>query len=347
MSIFGDGGKEARFWKAEGDRVRCELCPHLCKIADGKAGVCGVRENRDGKLYTLIYGRASSVTPDPIEKKPLFHFHPGTQVLSFGTVGCNFSCPFCQNYSISQAKPKDAYLKNVDPKEIVPLLKKYRCEGVSWTYNEPTIWHEFTFDCSKLVKEAGYYTCYVTNGYINEEPLREIAPYMDAMNIDLKSMDDEFYKRLCKAKVQPVLDTIVLARELGIHIELTNLVIPGENDSKGNFEELASWVVENVGPDVPMHFSRFHPDYMMLDHPRTPLKTLEMAYTIARDAGLKYVYVGNVPTNERENTYCPNCGTLVIQRWGFSIAKYDLEGDQCGKCGAKLDIITGKGLKTA
>jgi pyruvate formate lyase activating enzyme len=339
MSIFANGGKEARFWKTEGDRVRCELCPHFCKIADGKYGICKVRKNDGGKLYTLIYGRASSVTPDPIEKKPLFHFHPGTQSLSFGTVGCNYSCPFCQNYSISQSKPEDVHLKKVDPEDVVPLMEKYSCDGVSWTYNEPSIWHEFTYDCSKLVKKAGYYTNYVTNGYTNAEPLREIAPYLDAMNIDLKSMDDGFYKRLCKAKVQPVLDTIVLAKELGIHIELTNLVIPGENDTKEGFEKMAKWIVDNVGSEVPLHFSRFHPDYQMIDHPRTPLKTLGIAYKIAKDAGLKYVYVGNVPSNERENTLCPNCGNMVIQRWGFSISKYDLDGNKCKNCGEVVDII--------
>jgi pyruvate formate lyase activating enzyme len=339
MSIFGDGGKEARFWKNEGDRVKCELCPHYCKIADKKVGVCGVRENRDGKLYTLIYGKATSVTPDPIEKKPLYHFFPGSHSLSFGTVGCNFSCPFCQNYSISQARPGDAYLKRVEPEEVVPMIEKYRCDGASWTYNEPSIWHEFTYDCSKLVKEAGYYTNYVTNGYINEEPLREISPYLDAMNIDLKSIDDEFYRKFCKAKVQPVLDTLVLARELGIHIEITNLVVPGENDTNDDFEELTYWIVENLGSETPVHFSRFHPDYKMLDKPRTPLKTLEVAYKAARIAGLKYVYVGNVPSNERENTFCPNCGNMVIQRFGFSISRYDLDGSKCGKCGETVDII--------
>ncbi|MFQ5885394.1 MAG: AmmeMemoRadiSam system radical SAM enzyme [Thermoplasmata archaeon] len=339
MSIFGSGGKEARFWKVDGDRVRCELCPHFCKIAEGKSGICNVRKNSKGKLYTLIYGKITSMTPDPIEKKPLFHFHPGTSVLSFGTVGCNYSCPFCQNYSISQAKPENAYLRDFKPESVVPAVKKSGCAGVAWTYNEPTIWHEFAYDCSKLVKEAGYYSVYVTNGYINEEPLREIAPYLDAMNVDLKSLKEDFYQKMCKAKVQPVLDAIVLGKELGIHVELTNLVIPGENDKKEDFEELTKWVVENLGQEVPMHFSRFHPDYKMLDKPRTPLKTLELAYRIAKDAGLKYVYVGNIPTNDRENTFCPNCGNMVIERWGFSISKNNLDGDKCKKCGGKVDIV--------
>lgn len=339
MSIFGNGGKVARFWKTDGDRVRCELCPHFCKIAEGKSGVCNVRKNSKGKLYSLIYGKITSMTPDPIEKKPLFHFHPGTSVLSFGTVGCNYSCPFCQNYSISQAKPEDSYLRDLKPESVVPAVKKSGCAGVAWTYNEPTIWHEFTYDCSKLVKKAGYYSVYVTNGYFNEEPLREISPYLDAMNVDLKSMREDFYQKFCKAKVQPVLDTIVLGKELGIHMELTNLVIPGENDRKEDFEDLINWVVENVGLDVAMHFSRFHPDYKMLDRPRTPIKTLELAYKTARDAGLKYVYVGNVPNNERESTYCPNCGKMVIERWGFSVSKSNLDRDKCKKCGGKVDIV--------
>jgi pyruvate formate lyase activating enzyme len=339
MSIFGDGGKEARFWKADGDKIVCELCPHFCKISDGKVGVCNVRQNRKGKLYSLIYGKLTSIAPDPIEKKPLFHFYPGTSVLSFGTVGCNYSCPFCQNYSISQAKPGDTRLRNLDPKNVVNLVKKYGCEGVAWTYNEPAIWHEFAYDCSKLVKDAGYYSLYVTNGYINEEPLRDIAPYLDAMNIDLKSLKEDFYKKLCKAKVQPVLDTCILAKELGIHIELTNLIIPDENDRKEDFEEFTSWAVENLGPEVPVHFSRFHPDYKMLDRPRTPIKTLQLATDVAEKAGLKYIYVGNVPSNDWENTYCPNCGNKVIGRWGFSISKYDLDGDKCKKCGEAVDII--------
>lgn len=339
MNTSGDGGKEARFWRMDRDRVRCELCPHFCRIADGKVGICGVRENRKGKLYSLIYGKITSIAPDPIEKKPLFHFYPGTAVLSFGTVGCNYSCPFCQNYSISQAKPKDTFLRDLDPKDIVGLIRKYNCRGVAWTYNEPSIWHEFTYDCSRLAKEAGYYTVYVTNGYLNEEPLREIAPYLDAMNIDLKSLREEFYKKLCKARVQPVLDTCVLAKELRIHIELTNLVIPYENDREEDFKKLTTWVVENLGPEVAVHFSRFHPDYRMLDRPRTPIETLELAYETAKRAGLKYVYVGNIPTDERENTLCPNCGNTVIGRWGYSISKYDLDGNKCRKCGGKVDII--------
>lgn len=335
------GVREARFWKRIGDsKVQCTLCPTGCKIGEGNLGVCGVRRNIGGKLSTLVYGLASSVMNDPIEKKPLFHFYPGSSALSFGTVGCNFSCEFCQNYTISQAKVGDIPLRSLSPEEVVQLVERYHSGGVAWTYNEPTIWHEFTYDASKLVKKKGFYSVYVTNGYINEEPLRELSPYLDAMNIDLKSISDDFYRKLCRGRRDPVLDTCKLAKELGIHLELTNLVIPGYNDDPKEIRELCKWVVENLGTDVPLHFSRFHPDYNMREVPSTPLETLSKAYDIATEEGLRFIYLGNIPHDERENTYCPNCGRLVIERWGFSVGLKNLKDGSCAFCGEDLNIVT-------
>lgn len=310
-----------------------------CKISDDKLGLCGVRQNKGGRLHTLIYGKASSVANDPIEKKPLYHFHPGTRVLSFGTVGCNLKCLFCQNYTISQVRYGSIPMRDVALDEVVPLIERYGSSGVAWTYNEPTIWHEFTYDASKLVKEVGYYSVYVTNGYINEDPLREIAPYLDAMNVDVKSFTEEFYRKLCKGRLQPILDTCILARELGIHLELTKLVVPEENDSPEETKAFCRWVVENLGESTPVHFSRFHPDYKMRDRAVTPVETLDEAYEIAHSEGLRYVYLGNIPHDPKENTYCPNCGNLVIERWGFSVGEMNLDGNKCSSCGESLDIV--------
>jgi pyruvate formate lyase activating enzyme len=299
-----------------------------------------VRENRGGKLFTLIYGKASSVANDPIEKKPLYHFHPGTNALSFGSVGCNLKCLFCQNYTISQVKYGSIPMRDVASEDVLPLVERYGSAGVAWTYNEPSIWHEFTYDASKLVKEAGYYSVYVTNGYINEDPLREIAPYLDAMNVDIKSFTEDFYRKLCKGRLQPVLDTCIVARELGIHIELTKLVVPDSNDSPEETKEFCRWVVDNLGDGTPVHFSRFHPDYKMRDRKKTPMEALDASFEIAQEEGLKYIYVGNIPHDARENTYCPDCGGVVIERWGFSIGETNMDGNKCSACGAELDIVT-------
>lgn len=331
---------EARFWnKLEGSKVQCVLCPISCKISEGKMGLCGVRENKDGKLYTLIYGKASSVANDPIEKKPLFNFHPGTSALSFGTVGCNLKCIFCQNYTISQVQYGSIPMRDVAPEDVVPLVERYGSAGVAWTYNEPTIWHEFTYDSSKLVKKAGYYSVYVTNGYINEDPLTELAPYLDAMNVDVKAFNEEFYRKLCKGRLQPVLDTCIRAEELGIHVELTKLVVTHENDSPEETRDFCRWIVDNLGEETPVHFSRFHPDYRMRDRPATPMEALDRAYDIAKAEGLEYVYIGNIPHDPRENTYCPHCGAVVIERFGFSIGEKNLVGKTCASCGKELKMV--------
>jgi pyruvate formate lyase activating enzyme len=330
--------KTAKFWKKEGDKVECQLCAHHCKIASNKSGICGVRENHKGELKTMIYGKASSITPDPIEKKPLYHFHPGTNALSFGTIGCNFKCDQCQNYSISQAKPGVSWLQNVTVEEIPKLAKRYGCEGVAWTYNEPSIWYEFTYDGSVEAKKHGLYTCYVTNGFIEKEPLEEISPYLDAMNIDVKAFNKDFYKKTCSAKLQPVLDTCKRAKDLGIFIELTYLIIPGHNDSQTELRNYCKWVVKELGEDTPVHFSRFHPQYKMKHVPQTPMTTLSMAYKTAKDLGLSFIYLGNIPHGNYENTYCPKCGELVIERFGFSTSQSGIKEGKCPKCGRSINI---------
>jgi len=339
MSTSGLGSSEARFYAPEGDKVRCSLCPHSCLIANQKRGLCGVRENRDGKLYSLIYGLASSIHPDPIEKKPLFHFLPGTISLSFGSIGCNLFCRHCQNFSISRARIGDLDLTEVTLEEVVEMARRASAKSVSWTYNEPTIWHEFTTDASRAVHAAGMKTNYVTNGYIQEEPLRELKGIIDAMNIDVKAFTESFYREICGGRLAPVLRACELAFELGIHVELTYLIIPGHNDSEGEVKNFCRWVADSLNSRVPIHFSAFHPDYKLTDVPRTSNKTLTMAYETARKAGIDFVYVGNVQVGDEDDTFCPKCGTRVIDRDGFWVKSTDLKGSRCGKCGAELNLV--------
>jgi pyruvate formate lyase activating enzyme len=326
--------REAMFWvKKDSGRVQCQLCPHNCVIGDGKTGICNVRINQGGKLYTLVFGLTSSGMPDPIEKKPLYHFFPGTRVLSFGTVGCNLKCKQCQNFTTSQRQPADDLLDSTSPKEAVERAESTGSKGVAWTYNEPTIWYEYTYIGSKHAKSLGLYTVYVTNGYINPKPLKKIAPYLDGMNIDLKAFDNDFYKKTCKAKLKPVLATIKLAHDLGLHIEITNLIIPTLNDDMDKIRSMVKWILENLDDEVPLHFSRFHPDYELKHLPATPDKTLLEAHDIAVKAGLKYVFLGNIYHPEYHNTYCPKCSTLVIKRGGlFGDTQVNLKNGNCPKC---------------
>ena len=335
--------KEAKFWKSIDDKkVQCHLCPHSCKINDGRLGICGVRKNENGKLYTLIYASCSSIAADPIEKKPLYHFHPGTNAFSLGTVGCNFKCDHCQNYSISTASPDYPYLRDILPEEAVKMAQEYGCAGIAWTYNEPSIWHEYSFDSMKLAKKAGLYTVYVSNGYINEEPLKEISPFLDAMNVDVKSFNDSFYKKICKASLSPVVETCERAKDLGIHLEITYLVIPEYNDSDNELKKFCSWVFEKLGNKTPVHFSRFHPDYKMTSASMTPIKTLIKAYDIAKEAGVLYLYLGNVPHGDYDNTFCPKCGHVCVERQGFSVDLSGVKEDKCVNCGNALPLIFDK-----
>ena len=293
----------------------------------------------EGELMALSYGKASSINVDPIEKKPLFHFHPGKEVLSFGSVGCNLGCLHCQNFSISQAKIADVHLRDLTPEDVPELCRKSSCEGVAWTYNEPTMWHEFVCDASKLCKAKGLFNVFVTNGYINEEPLRKLSEVIDAANIDVKGFRDEFYRKICKARLQPVLDSVELAHDLGMHVELTYLIITGRNDSKEEINDFCRWVAE-IDIHMPVHFSRFHPDYLMSDIPSTPIKTMEMARQEAVAAGLDFVYLGNMASSDGENTKCPKCGTLAVRRLGFYTEMMAVTSDgNCSKCGEPLNMI--------
>jgi pyruvate formate lyase activating enzyme len=334
--------KEAMFYEKLDDKlVNCNLCSHRCrKIADSKRGICGVRENRDGKLYSLVYGKAVARSVDPIEKKPLFNFLPGSKSYSIATVGCNFRCDNCQNYDISQL-PKERKMivgQDVSPEEIVSAAKRSNCASIAYTYSEPTIFFEYAYDIAKLAKKEGLKNVFVTNGYITEEALREIAPYLDAANIDLKSFSDDFYRKRCGARLQPVLDSIRLYKNLGIWIELTTLIIPTLNDSEDELQKIAEFIKE-VGEDTPWHITQFYPTYKLIDLPRTPVATLRRAREIGLEAGLRYVYEGNVPGETGENTYCPKCGKVLIRRFGYQIQENKIKNSKCTYCGAKIDGV--------
>lgn len=330
--------KEAILYEKTSAALNCMICERRCIIPKGKLGFCQMRVNEDDKLYTLNYATTSSLAVDPIEKKPLFHFYPGTTVLSIGSVGCNFRCKHCQNWNISQSQLEEIPTREVTPEEAVKLAENYGCKSIAWTYNEPTMWFEYTLDSAKIAKKENLRTIYVTNGYMTEESFNEIKNYLDAANIDLKGMSDKFYNDLCEARLQPVLDNIIRMHEAKIHIEITNLLIPGYNDSEDDVNALIKFMVDEVGLSVPLHFTRFFPQYQLENLPPTEIKILENARKIAKDAGLKYVYIGNAPSLEGENTYCPSCGKLLIERNGFKVNKY-AKLDECPSCKAKINII--------
>ena len=324
----------------DGGKVRCGLCPHNCTISEGKRAICGVRQNTKGRLFSLIYGRYSSVHPDPIEKKPLYHFHPGSTVLSFGTLGCNLRCLHCQNWEISQARDADFdMLRALRTDELNDWAENTGSKGIAWTYNEPSIWHEFTLEGCREAKRHGLYTVYVTNGYINEAPLREIGLHLDAANVDVKAFTEKFYKEISGVRLQPVLDACKLYRELKVHLELTYLIIPTKNDGAAELGQFCRWVVKELGPDVPVHFSRFHPDYKLSDVGPTPVKKVVEAWEIGRKAGLEFVYGGNVPHGDYENTRCPKCGSLLIERSGFFASVKGLEGGACQSCRRAIPVV--------
>ncbi len=347
--------KEALFYEKLGDgNVRCALCPHNCVIAEGKSGFCGVRKNTDGILETLVYGKVSSVAIDPIEKKPLFNFNPGSSVFSMGTLGCNMHCQHCQNWEISHAVLAQSLIGDkafeidapkmtefVSPETAVSLALARDCDGIAWTYNEPTVWFEYTLDSAKIAKEAGLYTAYVTNGYINEEPLKMIAPYLDAFRVDIKSFRDDFYKNVAQVPSKdPVLKSAKYAKiDCGIHVEAVTNIIPGMNDSDGELKEIASWINNELGSETPWHVTRFYPHHNYASLPATPIETLERAHEIGESAGLKYVYVGNVFGHQGENTYCPKCANIVIERQGYDIVRFDMNDDNlCNFCEEKISI---------
>jgi pyruvate formate lyase activating enzyme len=328
-----------QYGKRENNVVKCSLCSHRCVINDGKHGICGVRWNEHGVLDAKTYGKISAEAFDPIEKKPLFHYLPGTLSYSLGSIGCNFHCKHCQNWHISRTAFEEAHLRPLSPEDGVQRAVTSRSASISWTYNEPTIWHEYTLDMGTLARKEGLGTIYVTNGYITEEALRELSPMLGAYRVDIKAFTDDFYKKTCGAHLQPVLDSAMLARELGMHVETVTLVIPGLNDSMEEQTALIRWVIENLGPETPMHFSAFHPDYQMTDRGATPVATLEKIYWKAKELGLRFPYLGNVVHNPYENTFCPACGATLIERRGFTSRFVDLDGQQCRNCGEKIEVV--------
>ena len=339
--IFRDNVEiEARFYeKLTGDRVRCHLCGHHCNIIDGKRGICGVRENRGGNLYSLVYGRLVSSNVDPIEKKPLFHFLPGSSAYSIATVGCNFRCKNCQNWEISQS-PKTQNLimgRGVSPREIVQAATRLRCESIAYTYTEPVVFLEYALDTAKLAVKQGMKNIFVTNGYITEDALRTVAPFLHATNIDLKSFTDKFYRENCGARLQPVLDAIKLHKKLGIWVEVTTLIIPTLNDSEETLTEIATFLAD-VGVEIPWHVSRFYPTYELIDLPPTPRYIIDKAREIGLKAGLRYIYQGNL-RGEGENTYCYNCGELLIERYGYQIVKNRIADSTCPHCSEQIDGV--------
>jgi pyruvate formate lyase activating enzyme len=334
--------QEARFYdKIEEDKVKCHLCAHGCVIDPGKRGLCMVRENRDGTLYSLVYGKVISQNVDPIEKKPLFHFLPGSTSFSIATVGCNFQCEHCQNYEISQF-PRDEKKalpgQETTPAQIVAAAQSSGSASISYTYTEPTIFGEFAYDTAVLARQAGIRNVFVSNGFMSEKSATTLAEVLDADNIDLKSFSDSFYRKICKARLQPVLDTIARMKELGVWLEVTTLIIPGLNDSDQELKDLAGFLRE-VGEDIPWHVSAFYPTYKMLNRPRTPAQTLRRARQIGLDAGLRYVYTGNIPGEDGEKTFCYACGALVIDRIGFSIRHNHLHHGNCPQCGVSIDGV--------
>ena len=330
--------KEAMLYHPlEDQKVSCVLCYHNCQIAPGKLGICRVRENREGKLFTRVYGDLIAAHVDPIEKKPLYHFLPGTTSFSIATVGCNFRCPFCQNWQISQAtKDKDhvGYGQAYSPNEVVSSAKKHRCRSIAYTYTEPTIYFEFAYDTARLAKEEGLANVFVTNGYMRPEALETIKPYLDACNVDLKAFQEDFYKDMCGAHLQPVLESIRLMKKLDIWVEITTLVIPGRNDSEEELTQIARFI-KDVDPRIPWHISRYHPDYNYTDSEATPVETLRLARSIGMKEGLRFIYIGNV-LGESEGTACPKCQKLLILRQGFYMSENKVQKGKCPYCGTAI-----------
>lgn len=327
---------EALYYQQLPDKkVECELCPNRCIIDRDKTGICGVRQNIDGKLYSLVYNKPVAIHIDPIEKKPLYHFFPGTRTFSLATVGCNMRCNFCQNWEISQSKPGEMRAYSMTPEEIVNLAKENGCKSIAFTYTEPTIFYEYMIDIARLAQEAGIRTVWVTCGYINEEPLRELCKHLDAANIDLKGFSEEFYSTYTTGRLEPVLNTLKIAKEEGLYFEITNLVIPGANDDPEIIRDMCEWIRDTLGTDYPLHFTRFFPKYKLQNRPPTPLETLKTAREIALDVGIKYVYIGNIAT-DAEDTYCPNCGKKIIDRSGYLIVSKHISNGKCEFCGEKI-----------
>jgi pyruvate formate lyase activating enzyme len=331
---------KAMFWKKEKNYVQCELCPQNCRIPEKKRGLCGVRQNIKGELYTLVYGKAAAYHVDPVEKKPLFHFLPGTKIYSIGTLGCNLRCSFCQNWEISQtSKQKDSEIYGIEmtPEEAVKNAIANNCKSIALTYNEPTIFFEYAYDICRQAKKHKLKTVFVSNGFINKKPIEKISKYLDAVNIDIKSFNEDFYKKTCGASLNPILEAVKAYYKKNIWIEITTLIIPGENDSEKELEQITGFIA-SIDKNLPWHISAFHPDYKMTSKESTPISSLEKAYEIGKRSGLSYIYTGNV-LRGRENTYCPNCKKAVIKRFAYNIIENSINNGLCMFCDSKIKGI--------
>jgi pyruvate formate lyase activating enzyme len=331
---------EARYYeKLSGARVRCLLCPRGCVVPDGGRGLCGVRENRGGVLRTLVYGRPCAIHLDPIEKKPFFHVLPGTSALSLATVGCNLDCKFCQNWQIARSRPEDAETRYTPPAAIVDRAVAASSPSIAYTYGEPVVFIEYVRDIAAHARSKGIRSVVISNGYIMKEPLLDLCRTVDAIKIDLKAFDDAYYRDVCGGSLAPVLETIATIRASGVWLELVYLVVPTLNDDPAKIREMARWIVSNVGPDVPLHFSRFFPQYRLANLPPTPVSTLDRAHDACRDAGIRFVYVGNVPGHEANHTICPQCGKRIIARSGYRIEAIEMRNGACRFCGETIPGI--------
>ena len=326
--------RESPLYTPLGDgAIMCLLCPRGCTVADGKRGYCEVRENKKGKYYSLVWGNPCAIHVDPIEKKPFFHLLPGTASFSIATVGCNFTCKFCQNYDISQARPENTENYRLSPSALVKEAKSSRSASVAYTYVEPTVFYEYMLDCARAVKQAGLFNVMHSNGFINPGPRAELAKYLTAANIDLKGFTEAYYSSMSEGRLAPVLDSIKGYKKAGVHVEITTLVVPTKNDDIGTITKMCEWIAEEVGKDTPLHFSRFTPMYKLTNLPNTPVETLEAAHAAARRAGLEYVYIGNMPGHKYASTYCPKCGQMLIYRMGYFVGEVKITKGTCRFCG--------------
>jgi pyruvate formate lyase activating enzyme len=335
-ALAGEGGPHpARYWeKLDDGRVLCTLCDHGCRIPDGKRGSCGVRENRGGSLYSLSWGRPCAIHLDPIEKKPFYHFLPGSTSLSMSTVGCNMRCRFCQNWQISQSAPEDIAADEVGPGFFARKALREGASSIAFTYGEPVVYVEYAIDIAAAAREAGVKSVVVTNGYISPSPLADLCSGVDAIKVDLKAFEEEYYRKICSATLAPVLRSLAEIRSRGVWLEIVYLMVPTLNDDAETIGDMASWIESELGPDVPLHFSRFHPAYRLRDLPPTPVSSLEEARKRCLDAGLHYVYIGNVAGHDAGSTYCPSCSNRIIDRSGYSIRSVEMDGNRCRFCGA-------------
>jgi pyruvate formate lyase activating enzyme len=325
--------KEARFYEKQDYRkIKCKLCPRGCAIDDRERGYCGARENRGGTYYTLVHSRVVTAHVDPIEKKPFFHFLPGSEAFSIATAGCNVNCKMCQNWDISQVRPEQVRSSYAPPQKVAELAVQYKCPSIAYTYSEPVIFYEYVADTADAGHALGIKSVVVTGGYIQQEPLEKLCRQVDAIKVDLKAYSEKFYKEVVNGELKPVLDALVAIRKRGVWNEIVYLVIPTLNDGDPEFTALAKWIKSDLGPDVPLHFSRFHPEYLLKNLPPTPIETLERAKAIADAEGLHYVYIGNVPGHPAENTYCPRCRKIVVERTGYTVGTVHIHNGQCQYC---------------